>query len=202
MYGENNMKITKKTRNLLLGMSIGDGHLTGGRLCITHCDAQYEYLVWKQQLLRKNGIKTREIMKFNNSGYVGYKLKTERYDFIKSIEHYLYCPQKTITRKILNRLTPLEIAIWYMDDGGLSQKRRNGIVVANDLMLNTGLQKEENQIIINYFSEVWGIRFTQVKNHNCYRLRCGTKEARKFISIVYPYVSHLKCFSHKMNVKQ
>ena len=89
-----------------------------------------------------------------------------------------------------------------MDDGGLSQKKQDGVVVANDLMLNTGLQKEENQTIIDYFLEVWGIQFTQVKNHNCYRLRCGTKEARKFISIVYPYVSQLKCFEHKLNIKK
>lgn len=196
------MKITKSTRNLLLGMSLGDGSLQSGRLSITHCEAQYEYLVWKQKLLRSCGIKTREISKFNNNGHIGYKLKTDRYDFIKAIESLLYCPKKTITRKILDKLTPLEIAIWYMDDGGLSQKKQDGVVVANDLMLNTGLQKEENQTIIDYFLEVWGIQFTQVKNHNCYRLRCGTKEARKFISIVYPYVSQLKCFEHKLNIKK
>ena len=186
----------------MLGMSLGDGSLQNGRLSITHCEAQYEYLVWKQKLLRSCGIKTREISKFNNNGHIGYKLKTDRYDFIKAIESLLYCPKKTITRKILDKLTPLEIAIWYMDDGGLSQKKQDGVVVANDLMLNTGLQKEENQTIIDYFLEVWGIQFTQVKNHNCYRLRCGTKEARKFISIVYPYVSQLKCFEHKLNIKK
>ena len=138
----------------MLGMSLGDGSLQSGRLSITHCEAQYEYLVWKQKLLRSCGIKTREISKFNNNGHIGYKLKTDRYDFIKAIESLLYCPKKTITRKILDKLTPLEIAIWYMDDGGLSQKKQDGVVVANDLMLNTGLQKEENQTIIDYFLEV------------------------------------------------
>ena len=49
---------------------------------------------------------------------------------------------------MLNRLNALGIAIWYMDDGGLSQKKRNGVVHANELMLNTGLSKENNQIII------------------------------------------------------
>ena len=41
-----------------------------------------------------------------------------------------------------------------MDDGGLSQKKRNGVIYANELMLNTGLQKDDNQIIIDYFKEV------------------------------------------------
>ena len=48
-------------------------------------------------------------------------------------------------------------------------------------MLNTGLNKEENQIIIDYFKDVWNISFSQVKNHNCYRLRCGKKEGEKLI---------------------
>ena len=53
-----------------------------------------------------------------------------------------------------------------MDDGGLSQQKdKDGHVKANELMLNTGLQKEDNQIIINYFKEVWNIHFTQVKNN-------------------------------------
>lgn len=78
-----------------------------------------------------------------------------------------------------------------MDDGGLSQKKRNGKVHANDLILNTHLSKEENQVIIDYFKEEWDIHFTQIKNKNRYRLRCGTREARKFISIVEPYIKTL-----------
>lgn len=95
----NNMKITKKARNLLLGMSIGDGSLQSGRLTMVHCEAQYEYLVWKKNLLKQYGIDSREIIEFNNNSYVGYKLKTNRYDFIKMIEKILYCPKKKNNEK-------------------------------------------------------------------------------------------------------
>lgn len=75
--------------------------------------------------------------------------------FMKMFRRILYKPNKRIAqRKLLNRLTPLGLAIWYMDDGGLSQKKRNGVIYANELMLNTWLQKDDNQIIIDYFKEV------------------------------------------------
>ena len=88
-----------------------------------------------------------------------------------------------------------------MDDGGLSQKKRDGKVHANELMLNTGLDKQKNQIIIDYFKDVWGINFNQYKNKSVYRLACGTKEARKFIQIVKPYVEQVDCMKYKLNVK-
>ena len=104
-------------------------------------------------------------------------------------------------RKLLNRLSAIHVAIWYMDDGGLSQKKRNGTIQANDLMLNTHTIQENNQVIIDYFKQVWDVSFTQVKNKGHYRLRCGTKEARKFLNIVREFVSQVPSMAHKLNVK-
>ena len=87
-----------------------------------------------------------------------------------------------------------------MDDGGLSQKKRNGAVYANELMLNTCTTRSNNDVLIKYFLEVWDIKFTQVLNRGHYRLRCGTKEARKFIALVKPYVSEVASMQHKLNV--
>lgn len=197
------MKTTINQRNLILFMSIGDGYLDKqGYLFILHCEKQLKYLEWKKKLLEKNGFICSEIKYKKNNNFNAYKFKTHQYNFIKLYRKYIYKNnKKQITRKILNRLTPLGLAIWYMDDGGLSQKKQKGKVHANDLMLNTGLTKQENQIIIDYFQEEWGIKFTQVKNHNTYRLRCGTKNARKFINIIYDYVKEVGCFDYKLNIK-
>ena len=63
------------------------------------------------------------------------------------------------------------------------------------------INKENNQIIIDYFCDVWDISFTQVKNRGHYRIRCGTKEARKFLAVVQEYVSQVPCMIHKLNIK-
>ena len=183
-------------------MAVGDGYLHNklGYLSIRHCKQQRDYLLWKKKLLQPQ-IKTTECYHIDNDGSDAYEFRTYTHKFIKLYRKVLYKSKgKHLSRKILNTLTPLGISIWYMDNGGLSQKKRNGKIYANELILNTHLDREDNQIIIDYFKEVWDIQFTQVKNRGLYRLRCGTKEARKFIKIVEPYVSQVESMSHKIQV--
>ena len=58
---------------------------------------------------------------------------------ITEFKEFYYNPDKTACiLNNLDNLTPLSLAIWYMDDGGLSQQKdKNGNIKANDLMLNT-----------------------------------------------------------------
>lgn len=197
------MKLTKEGRQLILFMVLGDGYLNKkGFLSVRHSSEYKDYAEWKRQILRKHGIKVTDVYEVKNSGYGGYEFRTSSYKFIRLYRRVIYKDKKNIANKrLLNKLTPLGLAIWYMDDGGLSQKKRNGKVHANELFLNTHLTKEENQVIIDYFKEKWDIHFTQVKNRGKYRLRCGTKEARKFLDIVLPYVSQVPSMSHKLAIK-
>ncbi len=200
---EIDMKITKDTRRLIMYMAMGDGclHNKAGYFSVRHCLGQEEYLIWKWNLLRKHISVTKPYF-VDNNGYGSFEFRTRSYKFIKLYRKVLYKGgSKNFSKKVLKKLTPLGLAIWYMDDGGLSQKKRDGEVVANELMINTHLSKEENQVIIDYFSETWDIHFTQCKNRGKYRLRCGTKEARKFLKIIEPYISQVKCMAHKANVK-
>ena len=205
MRGQYNMKITKKARHLLLFMVLGDGyiHNHNGYFSVRHSVKQQEYIEWKQRLLRKNGIKTTEVYFVSNNGYGSYEFRTYTHKFIKIMRKYIYSPKKDFAnRKILNRLTPLGIYIWYLDDGSLLKiKNKDGAIKANILTLNTMLTKEQNQIIIDYFKEVWGVKFGQAKDHGKYRLQCGTKQARKFIAIIAKYKNEVKCMSYKFDVK-
>lgn len=199
------MKTTKETRDLVVYMALGDGYINkAGYLSMRHCLEQEDYIWWKYNLL-KGKVSVVEPYYVSNNGYGSYEMRTHNARFIKLYRNIIYRrngKKDIANRKLLNKLTPLGLAIWYMDDGGLSQKKdKNGNIKANDLMINTHLSKEDNQVIIDYFSEVWDINFTQVKNRGHYRLRCGTKEARKFIKIVLPYVSQVPSMAHKVNVK-
>jgi hypothetical protein len=68
----------------------------------------------------------------------------------------MYRPHKVITnRKLLNRINALGLAIWYMDDGSISKKKRSdgtirGITVAIHTCFPT---IEEALYICNYFKE-------------------------------------------------
>lgn len=200
------MKITKETRDLIVYMTLGDGYINkAGYFAMRHCLKQEDYIRWKYNLL-KGKISVVEPYYVNNNGYGAYEVRTHNTRFIKLYRKIIYRrdgKKNIANRKLLNKLTPLGLAIWYMDDGGLSQnKGRSGVVESNDLMINTHISREDNQVIIDYFSEEWDIRFTQVKNKGSYRLRCGTREARKFIKIVLPYISQVPSMAHKVNVKK
>lgn len=188
-----------KQELLIAEMTIGDGNLNQKNLSIKHCAKQKEYLEYKRNLLIKNGVECGKVRFANNNGFPSYVFNTKSYDWIKSLKEKIYTPKKTYTVDILKKFDALGLALWYLDDGGLSQKKKNGYIHANDLIINTGLQKEENQVFIDYFKEYWDIKFTQVKNHNCYRLRCGTKEARKFINIIKDYVPN--CLNYKIAIR-
>lgn len=183
---------------------MGDGHVDKeGQISILHCADQLEYLTWKYDYLKKLGIKVHPIRYKNNNNYSSYTFNVAKTPFSKLLRRILYKPKKDYyNRKLLNRLEAIHIAIWYMDDGGLAQKKKNGIIYANELILNTYTSKANNQILIDYFKEVWSVSFNQYKNKSLYRLACGTKEARKFISIVEPFMISISCMKHKLNIKK
>lgn len=196
------MKINKQTREMLLFMAFGDGCITkSGYFSMRHCLAQKEYLQWKDKLLNKNGIKTTGLYFVSNNNYGAYETRTYTHKFIKLYRKVLYTPNKKYSKiKILNKLNSLGLAIWYLDDGGISKRvLKSGEKSIKELMLNTHLTKEENQVIIDYFFEKWGIKFSQCKNKGRYRLRCGKVQAEKFIKIIEKHVREIPCMIYKID---
>lgn len=190
------MKITKRSRHLVLFMAIGDGHIKNGCLHIRHSKEQKEYLEWKKKLLNKNGITTTPIVEIDNEVYT---FRTYSHEFIRLYYRILYNKGKNISDiKILKKINPIGLAILYMDRGGLTFKKKNGRITGCYLTINTYLSKENNQIIIDYFRDEWNINFNQIKSGKFYKLRCGTKETEKFIDIVKPYLVEVSCMKHKL----
>lgn len=195
--------MNKEDRGILIGMVLGDGCLkkfqksghkgnnkpTYAMIDILHCSAQKEYIEHKADLLQSVLGGKRPMVSFRmNNGFPAYSIRKTNTYFRILYPWIYHDKKKTFSRKILNMLTVKGIAIWYMDDGNLSAKKRNRKIHAYELFLNTHEDQPTNQIIIDYFYEVHGISFAQVKNNGSYRLRCGTKEARKFIALIEPHI--------------
>ena len=188
----------KLSLSLLYAMSIGDGYVFSRKdkryntissgLIISHSIKQKEYIEFKRDLLVSHFGGVVNIHEFNNNNYPGLRISKTNPIFRKIHKSLYKDGKKFISREILNTFGKKALAIWYMDDGGMGVKRRNGKIHAFELFLNTHISKEDNQIIIDYFNEVWDIKFSSVKNKGHYRLRCGTREGRKFISLVEPYI--------------
>ena len=201
-------KITKESRNLLIGMLLGDGTISNNNVFkIAHAESQKDYLEWKiKQLnncgIRNNGIKSYIKTKGYTTGVPVYYTQLNIIPFIKVLRRVCYKGKKIIgNRKLLNRLSPKEIAIWYMDDGHINIRRDKGRSCGFYIKISTCEPNEEVQTIIDYFKEVWNIHFYMFhegKNEDSYSLCCGTKEGLKFIELVKPYVSEVPSMIHKI----
>ena len=202
-------KITKESRNLLIGLLLGDGTISNNNVFkIAHCEEQKDYLEWKiKQLkeagLRNNGIKSYIKTKGFNVGVPVFYTQLSTIPFIKVLRRIFYKDKKVLgNRKLLNRLSAKELAIWYMDDGHINiRKTKEGRSCGFYIKISTCEPKEEVQTIINFFKEQWNINFYMFhegKKEDNYSLCCGTKEGLKFINIIKPYVSQVPSMIHKI----
>lgn len=202
-------KITKESRNLLIALLLGDGTICSNNVFkLAHCEAQRDYLEWKiKQLneagIRNNGIKSYIKTRGFTTGVPVVYTQLNVIPFIKVLRRVVYKHKKIIgNRKLLNRLDKRGIAIWYMDDGHINIRRdKDKRPMGFYIKLATCEPKEEVQIIIDYFKEVWGINFYMFhegRKKDSYSLCCGTKEGLKFISLVKPYVSQVPSMIHKI----
>lgn len=101
---------------------------------------------------------------------------------------------KRVKRSTLDKLKPLGLAVWYLDDGCLHISRyekADGTITESPIIcLHTeGFTEDEDEIICKYFKEVWGIKATKTRDgcgHSY--ISMGRESSRKFLKIVAPYI--------------
>ena len=199
-------KINKESRNLLIGLLLGDGTISNNYVFkLSHCEQQRDYLEWKIKLLGNNGIRANGVKEYistcgYNSGKKVLYTQLSIIPFIKVLRRVFYRPKKILgNRKLLNRLSAQEIAIWYMDDGCINIRKSKNKIHGFYVRIATCLPEKELQVIIDYFKEVWNVSFYKIsEGKGTYSLCCGTKEGIKFINIVKPYVQQVPSMIHKI----
>lgn len=199
-------KFNKDSRNLLISLLLGDGTISNNYVFkLSHGYKQKEYLEWKIKLLNEYGIKNNGLKEYvSNKGYntgdIVYYSQLSVIPFIKLLRRIIYKPKKNYSnRKLLNRLNALGLAIWYMDDGHINIRKTKDKIHGFYIKIATCLSKQDNQIIIDYFKDVWNISFYQFKEgKETYSLCCGTQEGIKFIEIIKPYVESCPSMLYKI----
>lgn len=203
-------KFNKESRNLIIALLLGDGTISNNRsFKICHSKEQETYLAWKIKKMnglgiRNNGIKSYTVRTGYNTGRTVVYTQLNVVPFFKVLRKIMYRPKKIINnRTILNRLTSLGVAIWYMDDGHINiSYGTNGKVKSCYIRIATCQLKEDNQVIIDYFKEVWDVSFYQFpEGRNTYSLCCGTTECKKFISIIKDHVLEIPEMWYKIRNK-
>lgn len=171
------------SEQVLIGSLLGDGNLrrpTKNRNAVyseEHCLKQADYLKWKNDFLGfKECLVTRtDVRRKGKKTYQQCCIYSPATPEL-NVYHTLFYPngKKTITNTILNKLDLLGIIVWYCDDGSYHYGNRQ-IVLCTD-----GHSKQENELIITFFKEKYGIDFI----YSCGRLFLNRIEAAKFVNLI------------------
>ena len=185
------------TKNeLVIASILGDGYIgKDGVIEIYHSMKQKKYTLWLMDLYSKYfKVRYRErICKDKKTGkefkQCGFRVLSTKYT--KLMRRIMYHPQKRVTLKLLNKLTPLGLAIWYMDDGNLSFiKDKSGNLHGRQIRLSThSFTYEEHLLIVKYFKENWDIECRIHNEKGKHIIWMNGTEGKKFINIIKDYIS-------------
>lgn len=200
-------KLSKEQKSLLIGLLLGDGTISSNYVFkLSHSESQREFLEWKVRLLNEFGFKNNGIKEYiSTCGYnIGKKVLYSQMSLnptIKALRRTVYVPKKTITRKLLNWLNPLGLAIWYMDDGCVNVNTSNQRAsIQHTIKFATCVDEETVQIIIDYFLEVWDIKFRPFKEgKGTFSIASSSEnDFKKFVQIVRPYIEQVPSLLYKI----
>lgn len=200
-------KLNKEQKSLLIALLLGDGTISSNYVFkLSHSEEQKEFLEWKIKLALEAGFKLNGIKKYiSKCGYnIGKNVLYSQFSInptIKALRRTVYIPKKTITRKLLNWLNPLGIAIWFMDDGCINvntSKQRSSI--QHTIKIATCVDLNTATIIINYFNEVWNIKFRLFnEGKNTYSIASSAeKDCYNFINLIKPYIIQVPSLLYKI----
>lgn len=193
------MSLSSKCKAIILGSLLGDGSLKiyprykNARFSFRHSIKQKEYFDWKVNQLKE--ISSRKFVwlqgKDKNDGWGSQKLRYQSMALAELTDVYKKTSRQgklDIKRKWLNKMTPLSLAIWWLDDGSLITNSRRGVFCTDQFSL------KEVKILANYLKKVWRVevkvgRVNKTNRRNQYRLWIrSSEELQKFLRIIMPHI--------------
>ncbi len=206
-----NIPLSDSCVSIILGSILGDGSLKihknykNARFQVRHSIIQKDYFEWKVSMLKEISSENSTIIQKPDGFSVNQKLlyQSQALESLSSIYSRTYSHNKiAIKRSWLNHLTPLSLAIWWLDDGSLISNKRKGVICTD------GFSKDSVDILSKYLFVVWGVstRVASISsNHRklskqteyC-RLWFSTNELKKFLRIILPYIPIKSCLPKVM----
>jgi len=195
----NSSFLSNRSKEIILGSVLGDGSLkihTGyknARFSFRHSIKQKDYFFWKANELKEISGNS-YFWKQKSDGFGGEKLRYQSLALnqLTDLYHLTHKKDKLTARpEWLKLLTPLSLAVWWLDDGSLTVNSRRGVICTDTFPY------EFQQTLADYLDETWGIKVKVGKitrNWNgkaieYFRLwiRSG-EELKKFLRLVLPHI--------------
>ena len=181
--------LTEEQQAIIVGCLLGDGAMrakTNALLEINHSVEQKVLVDWVYTHLQQF-VSTAPKVRKGNGNRVAYRFTTRSLPvFTTFYEQFFFKKKKIIPTNLM--LTPLTLAVWFMDDGNKSR---------TSVYLNTQqFSLEEQKLLQSLLLEQWGIETTLNKDKTYWRIRVRVSSIEKFVSLIKPYL--LPEFQYKL----
>ena len=196
------LKLSKRQRQLIVGLLLGDGHLetqNGGRtyrLKVEHGSAQREYLEWL----------AKEFQEWLLSGWYEKRKGAKLVYGFTTVSHpafrfygaqFYQNGKKRIPPMIKKLMTPLSLAIWFLDDGSAKSSKHRSLVIHS-----LGYTKKD-LVIVQDALKCFGIESALHKQRNSsFRLYLPYASSLVVEQFVRPILNEVPTLAYKVeNIK-
>lgn len=194
------LKLTKKQREILVGLMLGDGHLETQnnsktyRLKIGHCVEQTKYVNWLYEQFKDWVLSLPQEKQVTTKGktFMNYWFNTVSHPSFRFYGQQFYRgKRKTIPKMINKLLTSQGLAVWFMDDGSLKSKEHKAIILNTQCFSETDIERLQKAL-----SQNWKIESQIRKQKEGNQILMTRDSAVKFTQIIKPYL--LSEFDYKL----
>lgn len=186
------LSLSKRQKEILVGLILGDGHLeklytpTLGRLKVEHSYRQKDYVDWLYKEFR-NWVRSKpKIRKVNAWGKSrkNYRFSSYGHKILGEYRERFYQGKRKVVPNDLEKdITPLGLAIWFMDDGSIKSKSHKGV------FLNTqGFKEKDVRKLQKVLRNKFGVNSTTRKEKNGKQIYLGGQSGERFITLIVSYI--------------
>ena len=194
------LKLSKLQRQILIGTLLGDGHLDTQdegrtyRLKVEHSSAQREYLEWLHSNFSE-WVRSGIYEKKRDDGREHIGFNTYSHGALRFYAHQFYDgKKKRIPVQIGKLLSPIALAVWFMDDGSWKSDSHRTFIIHT-----VGFARNELERVKEALKKHFGVEVNLHKQKEKYwRLYVSANSAEKFAKLVRPYVSLVPSMLYKL----
>lgn len=184
--------LTQNQRDILVGTLLGDGHLETQnkgrtfRLKVEHTIGQKDYTDWLFEKFKNLSLTNPQVKQQTVKGkqYQKYWFSTVSNGAMRFYGQAFYLNGKKVVPKLIAKLvTPLSLAVWFMDDGSLKSKANRARIINTQGFDSQSLQRLHDMLLTKFH-----INTTLRKQKEGTQLYIPSVEIDKFITLVEPFI--------------
>ena len=188
------LKLSEFQRQVLIGTLLGDGCLETQnrgktyRLKIEHSMTQKDYVDWKYKVFKNFTLSEPRIHKRMSYGSVreNHCFSTVSHGSLRFYGQQFYQNNKKVMPVMISKiLTPLALAVWFMDDGSIKSKQHRALVIHSQSFNKKDLEK-----VIEILNKKYKIKsvLRKRKDGNGYVLYLLSETINVFVDLVKEFI--------------